>query len=113
MTESAPLTPAMVITNCACGESGADQTWLFRTLLLLKQAQCENAKLFRATMIDDRSGDRLENRNSAGYWLEWMTEGGIPRNVTDVDQLKTIRSLSQPIEIKRTLSREHLDNAVA
>ena len=113
MTESAPLTSAMVITNCACGESGADQTWLFRTLLLLKQAQCENAKLFRATMTDDRTGDRIENRNSAGYWLEWMTEGSIPRNVTDVDQLKTIRSLSEPIELKRTLSREHLDNAVA
>ena len=112
MTESAPLTPAMVITNCACGESGADQTWLFRTLLLLKQAQAENAKLFRATMTDDRTGDRIENRNSAGYWLEWMTEGSIPRNA-DADSIKVIRNLNEPIELKRTLSREHLDNAVA
>jgi len=112
MTESAPLTPAMVITNCACGESGADQTWLFRTLLLLKQAQAENAKLFRATMTDDRTGDRIENRNSSGYWLEWMTEGSIPRNA-DADSMKVIRNLSEPIELKRTLSREHLDNAVA
>jgi len=112
MTESAPLTPAMVITNCACGESGADQTWLFRTLLLLKQAQMENAKLFRATMTDDRTGDRLENRNSSGYWLEWMTEGSIPRNA-DADSIKVIRNLNEPIELKRTLTREHLDNAVA
>jgi len=112
MTESAPLTPAMVITNCACGESGADQTWLFRTLLLLKQAQAEHAKLFRATMTDDRTGDRIENRNSAGYWLEWMTEGSIPRNA-DADSMKVIRNLSEPIELKRTLTREHLDNAVA
>lgn len=112
MTETAPLTPAMVITNCACGESGADQTWLFRTLLLLKQAQMENAKLFRATMTDDRTGDRIENRNSSGYWLEWMTEGSIPRNA-DADSIKMIRNLSEPIELKRTLTREHLDNAVA
>jgi len=112
MTESAPLTPAMVITNCACGESGADQTWLFRTLLLLKQAQMENAKLFRATMTDDRTGDRIENRNSSGYWLEWMTEGSIPRNA-DADSIKVIRNLNEPIELKRTLTREHLDNAVA
>ena len=112
MTETAPLTPAMVITNCACGESGADQTWLFRTLLLLKQAQMENAKLFRATMTDDRTGDRLENRNSSGYWLEWMTEGSIPRNA-DADSIKMIRNLNEPIELKRTLTREHLDNAVA
>ncbi len=112
MTETAPLTPAMVITNCACGESGADQTWLFRTLLLLKQAQMENAKLFRATMTDDRTGDRLENRNSSGYWLEWMTEGSIPRNA-DADSIKVIRNLNEPIELKRTLTREHLDNAVA
>ena len=112
MTESAPLTPAMVITNCACGESGADQTWLFRTLLLLKQAQAENAKLFRATMTDDRTGDRIENRNSSGYWLEWMTEGSIPRNA-DADSMKVIRNLSEPIELKRTLTREHLDNAAA
>tara|TARA_R100000482_G_scaffold124264_2_gene76512 strand:- start:653 stop:1066 length:414 start_codon:yes stop_codon:yes gene_type:complete len=112
MTESAPLTPAMVITNCACGESGADQTWLFRTLLLLKQAQMENAKLFRATMTDDRTGDRIENRNSSGYWLEWMTEGSIPRNA-DADSIKMIRNLNEPIELKRTLTREHLDNAVA
>tara|TARA_B100000085_G_scaffold4741_1_gene4272 strand:+ start:37 stop:420 length:384 start_codon:yes stop_codon:yes gene_type:complete len=102
----------MVITNCACGESGADQTWLFRTLLLLKQAQMENAKLFRATMTDDRTGDRLENRNSSGYWLEWMTEGSIPRNA-DADSIKVIRNLNEPIELKRTLTREHLDNAVA
>jgi hypothetical protein len=102
----------MVITNCACGESGADQTWLFRTLLLLKQAQMENAKLFRATMTDDRTGDRIENRNSSGYWLEWMTEGSIPRNA-DADSIKVIRNLSEPIELKRTLTREHLDNAVA
>ena len=112
MTESAPLTPAMVITNCACGESGADQTWLFRTLLLLKQAQMENAKLFRATMTDDRTGDRLENRNSSGYWLEWMTEGSIPRNA-DAETINVIRNLNEPIELKRTLTREHLDNAVA
>ncbi len=112
MTETAPLTPAMVITNCACGESGADQTWLFRTLLLLKQAQMENAKLFRATMTDDRTGDRIENRNSSGYWLEWMTEGSIPRNA-DADSIKVIRNLNEPIELKRTLTREHLDNAVA
>ena len=112
MTETAPLTPAMVITNCACGESGADQTWLFRTLLLLKQAQMENAKLFRATMTDDRTGDRIENRNSSGYWLEWMTEGSIPRNA-DADSIKMIRNLNEPIELKRTLTREHLDNAVA
>ena len=112
MTESAPLTPAMVITNCACGESGADQTWLFRTLLLLKQAQCENAKLFRATMTDDRTGDRIENRNSSGYWLEWMTEGSIPRNA-DAETINVIRNLNEPIELKRTLTREHLDNAVA
>jgi len=112
MTESAPLTPAMVITNCACGESGADQTWLFRTLLLLKQAQMENAKLFRATMTDDRTGDRIENRNSSGYWLEWMTEGSIPRNA-DAETINVIRNLSEPIELKRTLTREHLDNAVA
>jgi hypothetical protein len=102
----------MVITNCACGESGADQTWLFRTLLLLKQAQAENAKLFRATMTDDRTGDRIENRNSSGYWLEWMTEGSIPRNA-DADSIKMIRNLNEPIELKRTLTREHLDNAVA
>jgi hypothetical protein len=102
----------MVITNCACGESGADQTWLFRTLLLLKQAQMENAKLFRATMTDDRTGDRIENRNSSGYWLEWMTEGSIPRNA-DADSIKMIRNLNEPIELKRTLTREHLDNAVA
>ena len=112
MTESAPLTPAMVITNCACGESGADQTWLFRTLLLLKQAQAENAKLFRATMTDDRTGDRIENRNSSGYWLEWMTEGSIPRNA-DAETINVIRNLNEPIELKRTLTREHLDNAVA
>ena len=112
MTESAPLTPAMVITNCACGESGADQTWLFRTLLLLKQAQMENAKLFRATMTDDRTGDRIENRNSSGYWLEWMTEGSIPRNA-DAETINVIRNLNEPIELKRTLTREHLDNAVA
>ena len=112
MTETAPLTPAMVITNCACGESGADQTWLFRTLLLLKQAQMENAKLFRATMTDDRTGDRIENRNSSGYWLEWMTEGSIPRNA-DAETINVIRNLNEPIELKRTLTREHLDNAVA
>ena len=112
MTESAPLTPAMVITNCACGESGADQTWLCRTLLLLKQAQMENAKLFRATMTDDRTGDRIENRNSSGYWLEWMTEGSIPRNA-DAETINVIRNLNEPIELKRTLTREHLDNAVA
>ena len=88
-----------------------DNHWIYRSLLVLRKAQIEDAKLFRKSLTES-TGDRVENRNSAGYWLEWITEGHLNRSsdIFDVTKAQEDRELDL---MKRNLSREHLDNAVA
>jgi len=87
-----------------------DNHWIYRSLLVLRKAQIEDAKLFRKSLTES-TGDRVENRNSAGYWLEWITEGHLNRS-SDLNDV-TKAQVAEPSFMKRNLSREHLDNAVA
>ena len=88
-----------------------DNYWIYRSLLILRRVQVEDAKLFRKSLTES-SGDRVENRNSAGYWLEWITEGHLNRSSDLNDVTKAQGDQSMDL-MKKNLSRDHLDNAVA
>ena len=87
-----------------------DNYWIYRTLLIMRKVQVEDAKLFRKSLTES-NGDRVENRNSAGYWLEWFTEGHLNRSSELPDVIKAQGDRSEDL-MKKNLSREHLDNAV-
>ena len=102
---SEPLTQDHIIANA----QSKDDHWIYRSLLVLRRAQLSNPKEYRNAMLDD-NGDRIENRNSPAYWLEWMTKGVLNRSSQEQEVISYAENHSHP---ERGLSREHLDNAVA
>ena len=82
-TPTTPLTPAIItnsiVLNSHHDEGGeaqsTDQTWLYRSLLLLCKYMEHDLVGYRANL------GSIENRNSPRYWLEWMSNDLLPRHV--------------------------------
>lgn len=80
------------------------QSWIWRSLLYCHREMRRDIKQYRTDM------GRVENRNSPAYWIDWMSNGRLGKNSDAADIHKVI--LEDQKDPPRTLSRQHLENAV-